>query len=648
MKRFALIICVFYSVLSFGQTKYLIYFKDKDVNKQNVLEKGSTLYNKTFNSLSKKCILRRQLNMGNNIITYEDLPISDKYIKKIDSLGIKIENKLKWFNAVSAYLTPLQYYAILKLNFVDNIALVKKFVERKIAGDKIFNKNLTANTNYGNSFDQLQMLGIPKLHKKGVIGKGVTMGIMDSGFEWKKHESLIGADVLGEYDFIFKDSITSNQTGDVSDQSSHGTAVFSTIGGFKDSVLIGGSFGSSFYLAKTEDIRSESHIEEDNYAAALEWMEAKGVQITTSSLGYSEFDDSTYSYNYKDMDGKTTIVTKAAELAFSRGVLTITAAGNEGNYPWHYITAPADGINTLGIGAVDVNGQVAGFSGRGPSFDGRIKPDLSAQGISVYSAYAYNFSGYNYLNGTSLAAPLAASSAALLYSVFPNITNIQARSILQKTSSIYKNPNYDIGYGIISAEDAVSYPVFYVDNDLLISKTFLNNDIIDLSSIILNYSLDRGRTYTAINLNKINNYYFNYNFPKDGIVYFYYNYKNIGSENQYTEPSDGIYLFGNNDISIAKEENIIYESLSNNYPNPFSDKTKIEYYADNVQTIELIIYNILGQKIKTLYSGKVEKGLYQYLWDGSNDKGNKCKSGVYIYSLNNNGNLSVKKMVYLK
>ena len=648
MKRLIIIIAICTSAVTFGQSKYFIFFKDKGVEKTAALNKESSVYNQAMKSLSEKSIERRKINMGNDFITYEDLPVSAKYLAALDILGIKIENTLNWFNAVSAYLTSAQYNMIIKLSFVENLRPVRKFTDRKVE-DKAFYKNQADDPHYGKSYAQLQMLGIPKLHRKGVTGKGVIMGILDSGFEWRFHESLKNADVLGEYDFVFKDSLTANEPGDNASQSSHGTAVFSTIGGYKDSVIIGGAYGASFYLAKTEDIRSETHIEEDNYAAALEWMEKKGVRLTTSSLGYSDFDDSTYSFTYKDMDGKTTIVTKAAELAFKRGVLTITAAGNEGNTSWYYITAPADGINTLGIGAVDINGQVAGFSSRGPSYDGRIKPDISAQGVSVYSAYAYIANSYNYLSGTSLAAPLAAGSAALLFSVYPEIGNVQARSILQKTASIYKAPNNDIGYGIVSADNAVSYPVFLPDgNNMAISKTFLNNENVDENSIMLNYSLDRGRSYTSVQLSKQNNYYYKYSFPKESIIYFYYTYKNLGDANSYMLPAEGAYLYNSSDISVVSKDNIVQEELSDNYPNPFNSKTRIEYYADETQNIKLTIFNSLGQKVRTLFSGRVEKGLHQYTWDGVDDHNVKCASGIYIYQLNNNSKTTVKKMVLLK
>ena len=162
----------------------------------------------------------------------------------------------------------------------------------------------------------MNLSDVPIVHSKNINGNEVIIGILDTGFDWKLHNSLKDRNVIAEYDFIFDDSVTANQPGDSPSQDSHGTYVFSIIAGFADSILIGPAYNSSFILAKTEDVRSETHIEEDNYAAALIWMESLGVDITTSSLGYNIF-DSGYSYNYSDMDGRTTIVTKAAELCIS-------------------------------------------------------------------------------------------------------------------------------------------------------------------------------------------------------------------------------------------------------------------------------------------------------------------------------------------
>ena len=362
---------------SFAQTKYLVYFKDKGITVNERFDKISALYQSALSELTERSINRRIKNLGEgNIISFEDIPIKPGYIFSLESLGIKIENNLKWFNAVSAYLTDQQFEEILQLNFIDKIDKVRilKFSNKlpEVTGPLSKQSYLDFPINYGESFDQLQLSDIPIVHSKGITGEGVLIGMLDTGFDWKNHESLQNATILAEYDFVNKDSITSDEENDQPGQQNHGTLTFSVVGGFKDSSLIGSGFGSDFILAKTEDIRSETHVEEDNYAAALQWMENLGVDITSASLGYSQFDASTFSYTYEDMDGKTTIVTRAAEVAFRKGVLTVNSAGNEGGTPWFFIIAPADGFNTIGVGAVDLNNQIASFSSRGPTFDGRI------------------------------------------------------------------------------------------------------------------------------------------------------------------------------------------------------------------------------------------------------------------------------------
>ncbi len=180
---------------------------------------------------------------------------------------------------------------------------------------------------------RMNLSHIPAVHDMGITGEGVRIGILDTGFDWENHISLSGRTVIAEYDFVYNDFETANDEFDESfQQHNHGTSVFSIMAGFDEGNLIGPAFNSEFVLAKTEYLPKEIHAEEDNYAAALEWMDSIGVDITSSSLGYSYgFEDyGEVSYTYEDMDGKTTIVTKAAELAFDRGIVVITSAGNEG------------------------------------------------------------------------------------------------------------------------------------------------------------------------------------------------------------------------------------------------------------------------------------------------------------------------------
>ena len=213
------------------------------------------------------------------------------------------------------------------------------------------------------------------------------------------------------------------------------------------------------------------------------------VDITSNSLGYSTFDPPEYSYTYSDMDGKTTIVTKAAELAFRKGVVTISSAGNEGNTSWTDITAPADGINTLGIGAVDNSNQLASFSSRGPSYDGRIKPDVVAQGVGVYCAAAGDSSGYITASGTSVSAPIACGVAALLLSAYPHLKNTQVSSILTETADNSSSPNNERGYGLLSAVKAIEFPNLDAsDGTFILNKMFLTNDNIFPQTVYVHYS----------------------------------------------------------------------------------------------------------------------------------------------------------------
>ena len=635
----------------------MIYFKDKGINPSQTLSKTSALYKGALSNLTERAIERRKKLLGDEIISYEDLPIRNKYIDILNSLGVKIVHKLTWFNAVSAYIDDSQLTTIRELPFVVKVEPVKvmKFKRNMIEQSGLEKSNDASELNYGSSFTQLNLMDVPIVHSKGFIGEGVIIGLLDTGFRWRDHESLINADVIAEYDFIFDDSITANQPEDTPSQDSHGTSVFSEVGGFKDSTLIGASYGSSFILAKTEDIRSETHVEEDNYAAALIWMENYGVDITSSSLGYSEFDTSTYSYTYEDMNGETTIVTKACELAFSKGVVTITAAGNEGNTLWHYITAPGDGFNTITVGAVYSSNKVTSFSSRGPTYDGRIKPDILAQGSGVFAVSASGFTRYNTgFAGTSAAAPLACGVVGLLLSAHPYLTNVQVRDILLRTADNFSSPDNNRGYGLVSAAKAINYPNVQIDNsNNIIHKIFINDYAVDPTTVEINYSVD-GPDYVQQNMSFEGTFKYNFVLPtfNDGdSVEFYFTYSDSSGTN-YREPSDRNYMFtyGGKFVTLTPEINNVPTSyvLSQNYPNPFNGQTKINFVSSGKQSAELIVYDILGQKIRILFNSVPGVGLNTISWDGKNEDGLGVSSGVYYYVLKIGEDYFSKKMVLLK
>lgn len=653
---FTLLIILLISVYSFPQDKYLIYFKDKGIIPGQTLNKTSALYNEALNNLTERAIERRKKVLGDEIISYDDLPIKQDYINALSSRGIKIIHKLTWFNAVSAYLNYSQLTSIRKFPFVEKVVPVSdiRFKRDDINETKIEkNPGTKADFNYGSSFNQLNLIDIPMVHSKGITGEGVIIGLLDSGFDWKDHEALVNSNVITEWDFVFGDSITANQPEDTPSQHNHGTSVFSEVGGYKDSLLIGASFSSSFLLAKTEDIRSETHVEEDNYAAALIWMENYGVDVTSSSLGYSEFDSDQFSYTYEDMDGKTTIVTQACEMAFDRGVVTISSAGNEGNGSWHYITAPADGFNTIAVGAVNNQNQRASFSSYGPSYDGRIKPDIVTQGTGVFAATASAFDSYTTnFGGTSAAAPLACGVAGLLLSAHPHLTNGQVRNILLKTADNYSTPDNNRGYGLVSAANAINYPNLQFDDpNYIIHKIFINDLSINPLTVKINYSVDNAALLQE-GMSYDDTLRYSFVLPhlsNNQLVKFYFSYDDSSGVN-HREPTNMEYVFTYGDFNINTDSivpvdpvAILEFSLSQNYPNPFNPGTTIHYSLVKSGFVKLEIYNLLGEKIKTLVNEFKDEGPHDIDVDASD-----LPSGAYFYRLETAKFVQTKKMLFLK
>lgn len=658
-KKIFLIVALFvFSGLSSAQTKYLIYFKDKGIKPSQSLSKSSSLYMKAESLLSQRSLERRRKVMAeDSLITYEDLPVNDSYIRSVENLGIKINNVLKWFNAVSAFLTESQLKAVLGLPFVEKVERVKVLYmpDRHLSPETPGGLKKTGSVlelDYGSSFTQVNLSDVPQVHRKGISGKGVLIGILDSGFDWKEHESLKDKVVIAEHDFIFNDSVTANQAGDDPGQDVHGTAVFSIMAGYAPGNIIGPAYSARFILAKTEDIRSETHVEEDNYAAALEWMEGLGVDITSSSLGYNEFDAPEASYTYADMNGKTAVVTKAAELAFKRGVLTITAAGNEGNNSWHYITAPADGFNTIAVGAVSMYNNVASFSSRGPTADGRIKPDIVAQGVHDYEAVAHSSNRYSFGDGTSFATPIASGCSALLLSAYPYLNNIEMRKILLLSSDNAHTPDSSRGYGLISAQKAIEYPnVENTASGLVLHKAFLDSNGVKPESVKMFYSFSDSN-YTSLQLKGQNStafYAASLPFNQTSHLRFYFTYSDSSQGRDVRVPQTGSFNMDDDSLNVFVTPNTGPEtySLSQNYPNPFNKTTKIDFAAPANADARITIYNILGQKVFT-FNVVTKNGTNTVVWNGVNENGSECTSGIYLYSLKLNGSFYSRKMVLLK
>ncbi len=677
MKKFFLAILFFTIGILTAQTKYMIYLKDKGIDPQIRLNKSSSLFYSAEKELTQRSIERRKKVMGEDYITYEDIPVNENYIKEIEGYGIKIINRLKWFNAVSCYLTIEEINKIKYLPFVKEIKPVGKFISRnpnQLNDNNVIDESQRLNKtnytlNYGPSLTQNELSDIPVVHDLGINGNGVLVGLLDTGFRWQSTASLENKNVIAERDFIQSDNVTANQSGDDSGQDSHGTNVFSIISGYAPGWLIGPAYGASFLLAKTEYVPSETHVEEDNYAAALEWMDAQGVDITSSSLGYSIFDNTTYSYTYEDMNGNTTIVAQAANLAFDRGIITLTAAGNEGSF-WGVgnggISSPGDAFNIITVGGVNSSNQVVSFSSRGPTSDGRIKPDLVAQGLSVYHSNVGS-STYSFGNGTSYATPITAGIASLLKSAFPHLTNRQVRQIMLESGDNVASPNNDRGYGLISARKAVEFPnLSYLNNKYFINKIFTDKSVQPLS-VLINYKIDNGNYQSAL-MSYDGNLYYSFEIPQlsDGsVVNFYITYQNATQNLRQPEQGDYNFSYGNlitryNVTDVEDEPIPISFKLYQNYPNPFNPTTIISYQLPVAGKVSLKVFDILGREVATLVDEFKQAGVFNsefsvHQTNSGQVLNSQLSSGVYFYSLRVSSSTNsgqefheTKKMVLLK
>ncbi len=499
--------------------RYWIYFKDKGDYKPGVmLQPGTEGYNLAKAELTEKALWRRSKVLAPDmLVSYDDIPVKQEYIDGIVKLGLKPHAVSKWLNAVSIKATKDKLDEIKKLGFVEKIEGVGYLEKVKITPHKtkelIPNKEVFAKTkyDYGYSYWQNEQINVPRLHNMGVTGYGVTVGMCDDGFNWRKHEALNTRKVKDEYDWIFKDDSVQYQRspnqipGDSYDQDGHGTATMSTLGGFFEGQLIGPAFDVDFYLSKTEAGETETPVEEDYWVEGVEWMESQGVDVISCSLIYKPFDLPNNQYTYKDMNGKTTIIVRAAEHAAMLGVVIVNSMGNEKQTEPPSIVSPPDGENVIAVGAVDSSGRIAYFSSNGPTSDGRMKPEVVAMGVDVYAAASYSFTydtaGYSYVSGTSFSGPLTAGVCALILSVHPELTPEQVKEALKMTANKKDSPNNIYGWGLVNAFDAALYYGLIIsnkpeimqvgDNQSIAINVFSKNTIVQ-ESVKMFYSYNGG------------------------------------------------------------------------------------------------------------------------------------------------------------
>lgn len=451
-------ILFFFIVLLVGITdshaqfsRYIVKLKDKGTNPYSL--------SNPIQYLTQRSIDRRtRYGIG---IDSTDLPITPRYIDSIRLAGaVTILNSSKWLNQVAIQTTDAA--ALAKINsfpFVissgpiaaltqpNNIPVNKQLdAPQSDIPENPTSSIITADYyNYGQSYAQVHLNNGEFLHNRGFRGEGMHMAVLDAGFY--HYLSLPTFDsvrnnnqILGTWDFVARNA-------SVDEDHTHGMNCLSIIAANMPGVFIGTAPKASFYLYRTEDVATEYPIEEQNWLAGMERADSLGVDITSTSLGYYNFDNAVFNYTYANMDGNTTMSAKGADLAAKKGMLLVLAAGNEGNNAWHYIITPSDADSVMAVGAVSSTGVVGSFSSYGPSSDGQIKPSVAAVGVGAVIANPSTgqpTSG----NGTSFACPNIAGLTTCLWQAFPETNNMGIISVMQQSATRATNPDNRVGYGI--------------------------------------------------------------------------------------------------------------------------------------------------------------------------------------------------------
>jgi hypothetical protein len=431
--------------LSAQQNKYFIYFKDKNNSAYSI--------SNPYLFLSPRAISRR--DRFKIPITEQDLPVNKNYIDTIASRGATILYSCKWLNGVMIYATSSQLSAIETIPFVlsssktarlsnkvTNAVLTQSSLITQLNSEKL---SQVSSINYGPSLPQFEMIGVDAMHADGFTGKGKLIAVLDDGFlninTLPAFDSLFTYQrIKATFDFVALDSNVFTKG------KGHGTEVLSLLASYQDGSLIGGVWQADYLLFKTEDDNSETISEEYNWVKAAEVADSAGADLISSSLGYNQFDDPTTSHSYADFNGDVTVAARGADIAASKGILVVTAAGNEGNTSWKYILTPADADSIIAVGGVNSDGSHSITSSIGPTADGRIKPDLVAQGTHVY---ILNSSGtYLYGVGTSFATPLVAGLTLGLSQAYPSLSNMEIIYFLKRSASQFAHPDNYFGYGV--------------------------------------------------------------------------------------------------------------------------------------------------------------------------------------------------------
>lgn len=427
MRRLLLLAFVFVPLVLSASPKYWIYLKNKDL---------------AANPAVSALTLENRQKLGLVLSDETDLPVKKEYEAALRGQSVNIINRSKWLNAVSANLTSEQAMKVRELDFVADVVMI----------DPGFYIARTQPTEKAQMAPVMSQVQANAFLKENITAKDVTIGVIDAGF-YGADSSLSLSQVFSNKRILgVRDYVKPGRPGDLlfstaeSFSDMHGTEVLAAIAGidYQDQVQYGMATNAKFYLARTDYSMREYRGEEDNWIAAMEWMDSLGVRLINTSLGYAKgFSDPRENYQPSQMDGKTSAISKAAQIASDKkGIMIIVSAGNEGDdKSWGIVSAPADAKGVLSVGAT--NGKLwnrIGYSSVGPEFLSYVKPN-----VSCFSLY-----------GTSLSAPVITGFAACLLQANPHLSNKELISLIEKSSHLYPYGNNYIGYGVPQASRALA------------------------------------------------------------------------------------------------------------------------------------------------------------------------------------------------
>ena len=647
-----------------AQEKHWVFFADKCSDEALSAEDLG---------ISDAAMARRMVS-GGNVVTEQDYPVCKSYLDQLRALGAKIHARSRWLNAASITVSDAQLREIMQLPFVIRTRPVAHRLTSPAPSSEdivlpALQKTAAHELDYGDSYLQVELLNVPRVHDVWIDGTNALIGMLDNGFRWRAHEALMNQKVIGEYDFIYDDGNTAHEEGDPVVQDGHGTLTFSVIGGFKAGALIGTAYNAEFLLAKTEMNSREIPAEEDFWVEGIEWLEMNGASVVSSSVGYDLFEDNTgYRYQNGDFDGKTAVTSRAAAIAARRGVTVVQSTGNEGSSGIGTLIVPSDADSIVSVGAVNFSNELASFSSVGPTNDGRIKPDVVAPGVAVYYAHLSSPQSYARANGTSLSAPLAAGVAALVRSARPELTPIQVREALRETADRADSAGSRYGWGLVNAWEAVLYHgmvmstnprLSFVNGYQSFSTYVLSHAVIDPENVTITYTVN-GESEQTVALDLISEYeslpagsgLYVFDFPelpRGTQVEFYITMSDADETllRPYGAP-DERYVFNVGEGSRLRFRSEVPAgySLSQNYPNPVSRSSNafavIEYSIPVDTDVSLKVYDMLGREVAAPLKNFEFAGAYSVLLNTST-----LTSGAYYYHLTAGDRQLTRRMIIL-